>query len=47
MSSKAPSLVRAAEARKLKQWTTPHQEAAKPDKKQLRQIRELMERNQE
>lgn len=38
---------RAAEARKLKQWTTPHQEAAKPDKRQLRLIRELMERNQE
>ncbi len=37
---------RAAEARKIKQWTTPHQEATKPDKKQLRKIRELMERNQ-
>lgn len=36
---------RAADARKLRAWTTPHQEAAKPDKKQLRKIRELMERN--
>jgi len=38
---------RAAEARKIKQWTAPHQEATKPDKKQLRKIRELMERNQQ
>ena len=37
---------RAAEARKMKEWTTPHQAATKPDKKQLRLIRELMERNQ-
>ena len=37
---------RAAEARKIKEWTAPHQMATKPDKKQLRQIRELMERNQ-
>lgn len=37
---------RAAEARKIQQWTAPHQEAAKPDKRQLRMIRELMERNQ-
>ncbi|MFZ4766244.1 MAG: RNA-binding S4 domain-containing protein [Roseimicrobium sp.] len=36
---------RAAEARKIRGWTTPHQNATKPDKKQLRQIRELMERN--
>jgi ribosome-associated heat shock protein Hsp15 len=37
---------RAAEARKIKQWTAPHQVATKPDKKQLRKIRELMERNE-
>jgi ribosome-associated heat shock protein Hsp15 len=37
---------RAAEARKIKEWTAPHQEATKPDKKQLRKIREMMERNQ-
>jgi ribosome-associated heat shock protein Hsp15 len=37
---------RASEARKLKQWTAPHQEATKPDKRQLRKIRELMERNE-
>jgi ribosome-associated heat shock protein Hsp15 len=37
---------RAAEARKIKEWTTPHQAAMKPDKKQLRKIRELMERNE-
>lgn len=37
---------RAAEARKIKEWTTPHQQAAKPDKRQLRMIRELMERNE-
>ena len=36
---------RASEARQLKEWTTPHQRAARPDKKQLRQIRALMERN--
>ena len=36
---------RAADARKMRAWTAPHQEAAKPDKKQLRKIRELMERN--
>jgi ribosome-associated heat shock protein Hsp15 len=37
---------RASDARKIRGWTTPHQEAAKPDKRQLRMIRELMERNQ-
>jgi ribosome-associated heat shock protein Hsp15 len=37
---------RAAEARKMKEWTTPHQAATKPDKRQLRKIRELMERNE-
>lgn len=36
----------AAEARREKIFLTPHAIAAKPDKKQLRQIRELMERNQ-
>lgn len=36
---------RAAEARKIRGWTAPHQVAARPDKKQLRKIRELMERN--
>ncbi len=36
----------ASEARKIKEWTAPHQTAMKPDKKQLRLIRELMERNQ-
>ena len=36
----------AAEARKIKEWTAPHMTATKPDKKQLRLIRELMERNQ-
>lgn len=36
---------RAMEARKVRGWTTPCQQAAKPDKRQLRQIRELMERN--
>ena len=36
---------RAADARKMRAWTAPHQEATKPDKKQLRRIRELMERN--
>jgi ribosome-associated heat shock protein Hsp15 len=36
---------RASEARKLKQWTAPHEAATKPDKRQLRKIRELMERN--
>jgi ribosome-associated heat shock protein Hsp15 len=37
---------RAAEARKIKQWTAPHEHATKPDKRQLRQIREMMERNE-
>jgi ribosome-associated heat shock protein Hsp15 len=38
--------VRAAEARREKELVMPGIQAAKPDKKQLRQIRELMERNQ-
>jgi ribosome-associated heat shock protein Hsp15 len=36
---------RAAEARREKELVMPGVQAAKPDKKQLRQIRELMERN--
>ncbi len=36
---------RAAEARREKELVLPGMQAAKPDKKQLRQIRELMERN--
>lgn len=36
---------RAAEARREKELVMPGVQSAKPDKKQLRQIRELMERN--
>lgn len=42
----AENYLRAAEARREKVLLTPHAMAAKPDKKQLRLIRELMERNQ-
>jgi ribosome-associated heat shock protein Hsp15 len=42
----AENYIRAAEARREKVLLTPHALAAKPDKKQLRLIRELMERNQ-
>lgn len=37
--------IRAAEARREKELVMPGMQAARPDKKQLRQIRELMERN--
>lgn len=37
---------RASEARREKELVMPGIQAAKPDKKQLRQIRELMEKNQ-
>lgn len=42
----AQNYQKAAEARREKVMLTPHALAAKPDKKQLRLIRELMERNQ-
>lgn len=42
----AQNYQKAAEARREKVMLTPHAVAAKPDKKQLRLIRELMERNQ-
>ncbi|MEZ0387305.1 MAG: RNA-binding S4 domain-containing protein [Verrucomicrobium sp.] len=42
----AENYQQAAEARREKVMLTPHAVAAKPDKKQLRMIRELMERNQ-
>ncbi len=41
------NFIRAAEARREKMLLAPHEEAAKPDKKQLRQIRAWMEANQE
>jgi ribosome-associated heat shock protein Hsp15 len=42
----AQNYEKAAEARREMILLTPHAVAAKPDKKQLRLIRELMERNQ-
>lgn len=39
------NFIRAADARREKELVMPGMQAARPDKKQLRQIRELMERN--
>jgi ribosome-associated heat shock protein Hsp15 len=41
------NFIKAAEARREKILLAPHEEAAKPDKKQLRQIRAWMEANQD
>ncbi len=41
------NFIKAAEARREKVLLAPHEEAAKPDKKQLRQIRAWMEANQD
>ena len=38
---------RASEARRERELTTPHERAAKPDKKQLRMIREWLDRGKE
>ena len=41
------NFIKAAEARREKILLAPHEEAAKPDKKQLRQIRAWMKANQD